>query len=168
MNQVITNHGSFSWRRYRACRLEIIAFAILLLMIPTQVFGVLGGSEASVQADQAHLQASLQSTAGARYTVHELRTPTGVVVREYVAGGTVFAIAWKGPWPPDMNQLLGSYFATYQQVLQAQSGNRPVRRPIHIQLPELVVRANGHPRSFIGHAYLPDLLPQGVKPEEIR
>jgi hypothetical protein len=148
--------------------LQIITLAFLTLAFSLHCFAVLGGSEASVVADQAHMQASLQSTSSAGYTVHELRAPTGIVVREYVAGGTVFGIAWQGPWPPDMTQLLGSYFGPYQQALQAQNSNRVGRRPIHIQISGLVVNSSGHPRSFRGHAYVPDLLPQGVSAEAIQ
>ena len=161
------NQRSLHLLRHGTRGLEIVALAVLILAIPTQVFAVLGGSEASVQTDQAQMHASLRSTSGASYTVHELRTPTGIVIREFAAGGTVFAIAWQGPWPPDLSQLLGSYFDLYQQEL-SQNRNTAGRKPIHIQRPELVVSSSGHPRSFMGHAYVPGMLPQGVQPGEIR
>jgi Protein of unknown function (DUF2844) len=144
------------------------AFAVLMLAIPAHVFAVLGGSEASVQTDQTHMQASLRTTQSGAYAVHELHSPNGVVVREYASGGTVFGLAWEGPWLPDMHQLLGSYFESYQKALQAQSGGRSGRRPIHVELPGLVVNVAGHPRSFHGHAYVPTMMPQGVRAEEIR
>lgn len=147
---------------------EIIAVALLTLAFAPRSYAVLGGSEATVQTDQVHMQASLQSTPGARYTVHELHTPTGTVVREYAANGSVFAIAWKGPWPPDLNQLLGSYFDSFQQELRANNTTHVGRRPIHMETPGLVVSSTGHPRSFQGRAYVPDMLPQGVTAEEIQ
>jgi len=160
-----------SWK-FPSCkgkpRLCLVAgLALLCSVLPQQVFAVLGGSEASVQTDQVHMQASLRTTANAGYTVHELRAPTGVVVREYASGGTVFGVAWQGPWPPDMRQLLGSYYDQYQQALQQQSG-RPGRRPVYVQLPGLVVMKSGHPRAFSGRAFVPDMMPQGVKAEDIR
>lgn len=146
-----------------------IGFTLLMLGIPSTVFAALGGNEASVQSDQAHMQAAIRSTRGATYTVHELQAQTGVVVREYVSpAGTVFGVAWEGPWLPDMRQLLGSYFEQYEQAMQAQGGGRVGRRPIHVEVPGLVLNSSGHPRSFQGHAYVPEMLPKGTKAEEIR
>ena len=146
----------------------LIALTLAWVGVP-HAFAVLGGSEASVQADQVHLQAALRSTRAASYTVHELRAPTGIVVREYAAGGTVFGVAWDGPWPPDMQQLLGSYFEPYLSAVQAQSQNGSHgRHPVHVELPGLVVNISGHPRSFHGQAFVPDMMPQGLKAEEIR
>jgi Protein of unknown function (DUF2844) len=156
------------WTRGVKRCIGMIALIAATLAISTPAFAVLGGSEASVQTDQVQMQASLRSTRVGAYTVHELHTPSGIVIREYASGGTVFAVAWQGPWRPDMRQLLGSYFDQYEEGLQAQSGNRPGRRPVHIELPGLVVRMAGHPRSFTGQAYVPDMLPQGMTAEEIR
>lgn len=146
-----------------------VVFALVMVALPGQVFAALGGSVASVQADQGHMQASLRSIRAANYTVHELQAPTGTVVREYVsAAGTVFGVAWQGPWAPDLHQLLGSYFEQYQQAVQTQNNGRAGRRPIHVTLPGLVVSVSGHPRSFAGHAYVPDMLPEGTSAEAIR
>ena len=145
------------------------ALALLMVAVPGHVFAALGGNVASVQADQGHMQASLRSIRAANYTVHELEAPTGIVVREYVsAAGTVFGVAWHGPWPPDLRQLLGSYFEQYQQAVHTQNNGRAGRRPIRVELPELVVSVSGHPRSFAGHAYVPDMLPEGTRAEAIR
>ena len=107
----------------------------------------------------------IQTTA---YTLHELSSPTGLVVREYVSSaGKIFGIAWQGPTPPDLQQLLGSYFQKYQQAAQAQN-HRGGHAPLVIQGPDLVVTLQGHMRAFSGHAYLPDQLPEGVHAEDIR
>ncbi|MGA9447392.1 MAG: DUF2844 domain-containing protein, partial [Candidatus Sulfotelmatobacter sp.] len=88
---------------------------------------------------------------------------------EYVSSaGKVFAVAWQGPWPPDMRQLLGSYFEQYRQAAKAQSSVRIGRRPLMIQQPGLVVQIGGHPRSFSGRAYIPDQLPSSVSAEAIQ
>ena len=138
---------------------------VLVLAVPS--FAVLGGSDASVQSDQIVFQASLQARNAGVYTVHELKTPSGIWIREYAAGGTIFAVAWQGPWRPDMRQLLGSYFDEYAKALQTQ-GRRPGRKPVRIELPDLVVTMGGHLRGFTGHAYVPGMLPQGVREEELR
>jgi len=111
----------------------------------------------------------LRTTQTQGYAVHEIQAPTGTVVREYVSpAGKVFGVAWQGPWPPDMRQILGSNFEQYQQAAQAQANQHVGRRPLMVDQPGLVVHAGGHMRSFAGHAYIPDLLPQGVSAEAIR
>lgn len=149
----------------------LLGWCLLLLIgaIPGRAFAALGEKANSVQADQVHMMASLRTIPGESQVVQELRAPTGVVVREYVsAAGDVFAVSWQGPWLPDMRQLLGRHFDEYERALQAQSNGRPGRRPIHVELPGLVVQVTGHPRSFAGRAYVPEMLPQGMKAEDIR
>ena len=143
----------------------ITVFALISL----PAFAVLGGSDASVQTDQIRFKASLRSTAAQNYTVHELRAATGVVVHEYAANGTIFGVAWEGAWPPDMQQLLGSYFAPYMQEREQQVRNGPPgRRPVHVELPGLVVNIAGHPGWFHGQAFVPSMLPSGVAAKDIR
>jgi hypothetical protein len=136
-------------------------------------WAALGGDVTSVQADQLHMQGTIRSTAKASYTVHEIQSASGTVVREYVSSsgsstGKVFALAWQGPWPPDMRQLLGSYFDQYSQAAKAQSSARVGRRPLMIEQSGLVVEMGGHPRAFTGRAYVPQMLPSGVHAEEIQ
>lgn len=130
-------------------------------------FAALGGDVASVQADQAHSNASLHVSQSNGYTVHELRSPTGAVVREFAApSGKVFAVAWQSPALPDLRQLLGAYFVEFQKA--AAESRRPGHAPLFVQESGLVVQLGGHMRSFIGRAYLQDQLPSGVRLEEIR
>lgn len=153
----------------RKPRWQAIWLLVALLAIPIPLFASLGGDANSVQSDQIHLQGTLRSIRAEHYTVHEIHAPNGTVVREYLSpSGTVFAIAWRGPWPPDMRQLLGDYFEPYAKAAEAQSNARSGRRPLHVELPGLVVRSSGHPRSFVGQAYLTDQLPAGVSAEELR
>ena len=105
----------------------------------------------------------------AAYKVQEIAAPTGTVVREYVStSGKVFAVAWQGPWPPDMRQILGNYFGQYQQAAQTQANSRAGRHPLIIQQSGFVLQAGGHMRSFAGRAYIPDMVPQGVSAEALR
>jgi len=69
---------------------------------------------------------------------------------------------------PDLRQLLGGYFEQYRTALQARSGPRVSRRPVAIEQPGLVVQVGGHLRAFAGRAYVPDMLPSGVRAEEIQ
>jgi hypothetical protein len=131
-------------------------------------FAALGGDVASVQSDVAHLQGSIRVTPNAAYAIHEIQTPTGVTVREYVSpAGKVFAIAWRGPWPPDLQQLLGPYFSKFQQAVQS-AKPRAGRAPLSVHRENLVVEHAGHMRSFAGRAYLTDQIPSSVKLESIR
>jgi Protein of unknown function (DUF2844) len=146
-----------------------VLLAAMLLMIALPAWAGLGEDVSSVRADQARMQGSLRTTQTQAYTVQEIRAATGTVVREYVSGsGKVFAVAWQGPWPPDMRQVLASYFEEYRRAAQAQVSSRAGRRPLLIEEPGLVVQASGHMRSFAGRAYVPEMLPPNVSREEIR
>jgi uncharacterized protein DUF2844 len=148
-------------------RLAIAAAALILGALPA--WASLGGDRASVDADQVHLQGTRTTKTAESYTVHEIQASNGTVVREYVsAEGKVFAVAWNGPWMPDLRQLLGNYFEQYVQAAKAQNAARPGRRPLMIEQPGLVVQVGGHPRAFTGRSYVPEMLPAGVQAEEIR
>ena len=78
----------------------------------------------SVDADQAAMNASEQISASTEaYTVYELKTATGTVVREYLSlAGSVFAVTWNGPTLPNVRQILGGYFSEYTEAAQKQHG----------------------------------------------
>jgi len=130
-------------------------------------YAALGGDISSVQDDQARIKASLRVTQSNAYSVHELSSPTGVVVREFAtSSGKIFAVAWHGPFHPDLQHLLGVHFAQYQQAIQSPNG-RAAHGPLTIQQGNLVVELGGHMRDFVGRAYLSDQVPAGVRAEEI-
>ena len=143
--------------------------ALVMLGTAFPAWAALGGDVASIQSDQVHMQGSRRMIAAQSYTVHEINAATGTVVREYAsADGKVFAVAWHGPWLPDMRQLLGSYFEQYRAAMQSQSGARMGRKPIMIDQPGLVVQIGGHIRALAGRAYVPQMLPSGVRAEDIQ
>jgi len=135
--------------------------------MPLAAHATLGKSVDSVQTDQSQMQASRRMlNAPTGYTVHEIQLPSGTTVREYVtAGGTVFGVGWQGPFMPDLRQLLGDYFPQY---IDAAALKQSRHGPMTVAQPGLVVRSYGHMRAFMGHAYLPALLPQGVSVDDIR
>jgi hypothetical protein len=142
------------------------SLALLAAVIAPPALAALGGTEASVKADQRHLHATLSTAATSRYTVHELATPARSTVREYAApSGVVFGVAWEGASYPDLRQLLGPYF---QQYADALAKRRTRRSPVTVTLPGLVVQAGGHMRAFTGKAWLPRELPAGVVSGDIR
>ena len=146
-----------------------LGMMILVLALPIPASAELGGDVTSVRADQAHMKGALMRTTGAERTVQEIRAASGTMVREYVSpSGTVFAVAWQGPWLPDLRQLLGTYFAHYVQSARDAQARRRGHGPLVIQETGLVVKQSGRPRGFVGSAYVPQLVPQGVDPETIR
>jgi len=145
------------------------AVVLLTLVLPFPAFASLGASENSVQDDQRRLQAKATSAVTRAYTMHELTSPLGTVVREYVSpAGTVFAVSWQGPFEPDMKQILGSYFEQYSLAAKAQRENQPRRSPLNIHKASLVFQSVGHMRAYFGRAYDPRLLPPGVNADELR
>src|SRR5450759_119994 len=144
-------------RLIRPARLRATILSSTLLLISLPAFAGLGEAVSSVQADQAHMQGALRTTQTQSYTVHEIQAATGIVVREYVSSsGKVFGVAWQGPWPPDMRQILANYFEAYRQATQAEVNAHAGRRPLVIEQPGLVVRSGGHMRWFAGQAYIPE------------
>jgi hypothetical protein len=139
---------------------------MLLVSLPFKVLATLGGDANTPQADQRKMQATLRVSPGPRYAVHELTLATGTVVREYVSPqGQVFAVAWKGPFKPDLRQLMGDYFDRYVQATPVFRGGHSAAR---VALPGLVVHSTGRTRAFSGHAFVPQLLPAGVAESELR
>jgi hypothetical protein len=137
---------------------------LAMLGVPRMSAAALGGDVSSIQADQAQLKATRTVAMDDGYAVHELLTPAGVVVREYLSpAGIVFAVAWHGPFLPDMRQIFGTYFERYAR--KERGGHH---RHLAIDEPDFVVYAGGHMRAFWGSAYLPLLVPPGIDPEGLR
>lgn len=121
-----------------------------------------------MQADRITLNAGSREISGQKYTIHELRSAAGTVVREYAAAsGKIFAVAWQGPMLPDLKQLLGSYFEQFQKAAQSQN-RRGGHDPLIVRHPGLVVELGGHMRAHVGRAYLPEEMPSGIRDEEIK
>lgn len=131
-------------------------------------FASLGGDVSSVTADQVHMRASVRTTSADSYQVQEIQDPDGTVVTEYIsAAGKVFAVTWHGPFMPDLQQILGTYFQQYSAALQSQQKHYG-HRPLNLQQPGLAVQTGGHMRDYFGRAYIPTMLPEGVKADELR
>ncbi|XAH21581.1 DUF2844 domain-containing protein [Xylophilus sp. GW821-FHT01B05] len=141
---------------------------LLALSLSGPAMAALGQNATSVDTDRQQMRASaLRSTSSSTYTVHEYTLDSGTVVREYAqSSGKVFAVAWEGPFMPNLQQLLGNeHFATYAEAASSRgrSGGALV-----LQKSSLVFRSTGHMRAFSGQAYLSNQLPQGVNVEDIR
>jgi Protein of unknown function (DUF2844) len=148
---------------------RIAGIAIIALALPFPAPASLGGDMATVQADQMRMQGTLRSTNTQAYNIHEIQAPNGVAVREFVSpAGKVFGVAWQGSTHPDLRQILGTYFDQFTQAVQAERAHHPGHGPLSIQTPGLVVQLGGHMRAFVGRVYVPEMMPVGVRAEEIR
>jgi hypothetical protein len=154
----------FGFPNGRSLRL-LLPSVLLALAFPA--WASLGENVTSVQNDKVHMKGSLRSVATQHYVKHEIRISNGQVVREFVSSdGKVFGVAWEGPFQPDMQQLLGSYFDTMKQAVATQQ--RRGHGPISVETSTFVYRQGGHARSFQGSAYVPSMVPQGVDVTEIQ
>jgi hypothetical protein len=121
----------------------------------------------SIQRDAAQMRGIRRIVPASAYSVHEIQAPSGYTVREYVSpGGSVFAVSWSGPGGLDLQSLLGVYFDEFRRNAAARPF--PAQRPLLLNLPGLVVEQSGQMRAIRGRAYVPQLLPSGVDPNEIR
>jgi hypothetical protein len=140
--------------------------SMLITGVCAPALAALGGDATSVEADRAKLKGTLHSTPTVDYTVHEIRTPAGIVVHEYAtAEGKVFAVSWRGPGMPDLPQLLGDYSA---QLAQARS-QQPHYNHHHLTVAtaDVVMQQSAHLHSFFGRAWVPALLPQNFSLNDI-
>jgi Protein of unknown function (DUF2844) len=161
-------------RRAQATRRMVLLAGLFLssLFLPLHASAALGGDVTSVEADQQQMKATRAVQANEKYSVHEITTPYGTVVREFVSpDGRVFGVAWRGPFLPNFQQILGDYYGKYLQGVQDASAVQPRRSrnaPLTVEQPELVMHSGGHMRAYAGHAYVPGMIPQGVDAKEIR
>jgi hypothetical protein len=103
----------------------------------------------------------------ARFESHVALSPEGTQVTEYSdANGTVFAVAWIGPFKPDLQLLFGRYFGAFRDAPRAATGSA-ARGMQRIENGGMVVLTGGRPRAFFGRAWVPALVPPGVNMLEL-
>jgi hypothetical protein len=136
------------------------------LLWPCMASATLGEPESSIAAEAQLGRVSIKATDVGLYRVHESPLPSGTVVREYAApNGNVFAVTWRGPFVPNLKQLLGRYFEEYAAGAKA---NHIDHHHLDVRQSDLVVQASGHMRAMAGRAYLPQALPAGVTPGDLQ
>lgn len=146
-----------------------MAATLIVLGTAFPALAALGGTLDSISSDRSAMNATMRLTEVGAYSVYEIQSPTGTVVREYISpAGRVFGVAWQGPFIPDLRFILGSYFERYSVSAKTQRESHVGRRPLQIREPGLVVQTTGHMRAFWGRVYDPGLLPAGVGFNEIR
>ena len=140
----------------------------LSLLGARQARATLGEGADSIARDKKALSAVKRATTSfANYTVQEIASDA-TTVREFITpAGVVFAVAWNGLVHPDFSTLLGAYTDEYKSAkkqLPRQHGKKSSR----VQSGRVVVETWGHMGNLQGRAYLPALVPEGVKTDEIR
>jgi len=151
--------------------IRLTGFVVFLIAAcPFQASATLGSDVTTVNEDRAKMQGALMGiTRNDRFEVHQLQASNGTTVREYVSStGTVFAVSWDGPWMPDLRQVLGPYFDAYQRTVPAVRNASRSHGPMTFRSGDLVVQIGGHPRAFVGRAYIERLMPQGMQAQTIR
>jgi hypothetical protein len=145
-----------------------IWLAILISAFPT-AHSTLGEHAESVTQDAAQLKGrQLKVSSRPQFTVHEMTTD-GHRVKEFVnANGVVFAVSWRGVSRPNLQTLFGSYHRDYKEAEARQPRELGRKRSSTVKGARVVVHQEGHMRDLRGLALVPDLMPPGVRPEDLQ
>jgi hypothetical protein len=146
----------------------VVCTAIAAAGISAPALAALGGDASSVERDRAGLRGTLRVSASSAYTVHEISTSSGLVVQEYATpDGKVFAVSWRGPGIPDLQQVLGDYYGQFAQARAAMAPHYDHHHLV-VSTAALVVQSRGRTRDFFGRAWAPALLPQGFSLNDLQ
>jgi hypothetical protein len=140
--------------------LKSLPAAIAAVLFTSGSWAALGGSSANLGPQTALAKSSTLSTGMATYTVLQKELDSGTTVHEYVdASGTVFAVAWSGPFLPDLKEILGVHFETMQSQAAKRQHARHSR--MAVRGADVVILSTGHMRALQGRAWVPSKLPAG-------
>jgi hypothetical protein len=161
----------------------LVGGGLFLIGTPSIARATLGEPAASIAADAAQMNATAgantaqplpglpaqNAPASGNFTVEQLTTPEGTVVSEYIGqSGTVFAVTWRGPTPPDVATLLGTYFKQYSDAANTGAPNPLGLHESSVRASDVTVETAGQMAFIWGRAYLPAALPAGVSLSEIK
>lgn len=153
-----------------------LAAAVSALLLSTPAMADLGGAPTlpanrTITSSAPGVSVKAAVANPGLYTVRAETQASGTVVREFVAtaNGEVFAIAWQGPFQPDLRALMGTtFFLRYTQAIQAaHAQGASMRTQMALTANDMVIQAHGHVRAFNGLAYVPSLMPAGVSPDQL-
>lgn len=135
--------------------------ALSLSLCSAATFAALGGAPSSPVPRLLSANAAPASPAPA-FTAAKQTLASGTEVREWVnAGGIVFAIAWSGPYLPDLRDQLGTSFPALTDGQRRQAPGS--RSRVSVQQADLVIFSGGRMGAFEGRAWIPSLLPAGFE-----
>jgi len=139
---------------------------LIMLLGAAPGWAVLGQYASSIDVDQQILRGERRELVRQGYTVHELTSPNGLVVREFVSpAGLVFGVTWQAPQMPDLQQVVGDDNMTELQQALSSRPRRHSGAPLIVRTAKLVFVSGGHMQSFRGYAYVPSLVPANLRVE---
>jgi hypothetical protein len=147
--------------------LSSLALACLLFQgLPQTARAALGGPADTVESDRVSMKALTRPVPSGALRKQELQLPSGTVVTEYVGSNDlVYAVTWHGPTLPNLQLILGNYFANLKAAAQQPAVRR---RLVRVNSPDIVIESSGKMRAFAGRAWVPTMLPSGVTAADIQ
>ncbi|MFM0671762.1 DUF2844 domain-containing protein [Paraburkholderia sediminicola] len=155
-------------------RLSKIAM-LAATLLPLSSHATLGGVPSTSASSPPLLRATPQSAASTpaarpanavAYSMRQSVDANGVTIREYVLPeNVVFAVKWSGPIRPDMTTLLGSYFPNFVNAGQSRATGTG---PLIDGNDDFRIESAGRMGRFSGTAWLPRLMPAGVRPGDLK
>ena len=108
--------------RATLCSLALACLLFQGLAQPARA--ALGGTADSVESDRITMKALTRPVPTGALRKQELQLPSGTVVTEYLGGnGAVYAVTWHGPTLPNLQLILGNYFANLKTAAQPTGGS---------------------------------------------
>ena len=151
--------------------MRAIILSSVLLLSAGSAHAVLGEKISSKQMAakaQTSAKATARSANGSWSSISEVLD--GSNVKEFMdSNDVIFAVTWSGAVAPDLSALFGTYFQEYTDAKKSLRATRAMNRQgISLQTSKLRVDQGGHGHSVHGRAWIPDLMPAGVKPEDLQ
>ena len=152
-------------------RNRILVSMLAALAWQSSALAGLGANIRSIALDREALHGTSDNVSTQQlYSQHTITTDGGTTINEYAnPQGTVFAVTWRGPMPPDLKQLFGTYYDQYQgAATESANSHSGGHRHLSIAKDDLVVQAVGRQRYYHGRAYVRSLVPAGVSVEDLQ
>jgi hypothetical protein len=152
-------NSNYKWGRWTA---KCFGIAICC---PTFAFAVLGQESASIISDSSQAETTtpnIQVTkveSGNAYSVYQVTTQNGVEIRQFVSSDNkVFAVVWQGESSPNLSQLLGKYFNSYESAVpKYKSANLQ-----SIEQSDFIAYVGNSRGYYYGKAIIPSLIPHSL------
>jgi len=143
-----------------------VCIGMLISLLPGFASATLGEPVNSATKNLSSSNISAKTTTE-KYSIREYEQ-NGNTVREYAsASGIVFAVGWNGISKPDLETLFGSYFNEYLESLNAVPKQYGAKT-ISMKTAKMVIRRGGRMRDQRGFAFVPSLVPEGVRIEDLQ
>lgn len=148
----------------RGCKPALMASVVWLAvgMPMPSAHAALGEHQGSIDIERMRLHAHKAVLNRPGYTIHELHTPDGSHIKQYVTmTGNVFAVVWATQYKPDLSRLLGVQHASYARAEQEQSKRGGIQRHFRLDSQQVLVQSNAHLNVYSGFAVLKPMVPTG-------